>query len=526
MPRGSFESAPRDSTDGASHAEELSALRLSEARLAGIVGSAMDAIISIDANQNVVLFNAAAETLFGVQESDAIGSPLGRFIPDRSRPQDVSPSAEPTTHPIGASGALTALRKDGTEFPIEATISQITVGGERLLTVILRDVTERQGLENQLRQAQKMEAVGQLAGGVAHDFNNLLMVMLGNIDLAEMDGTTDADRPKYLAEARDAANRGVALTRQLLTFSRRTTPHRSAVDLNTIVTRNEKLMRRALGEENTLLLQLSPDPCVVVSDTGEIEQILLNLVVNARDAMPRGGSVTIATTHVEFSAAERTRWPTLAPGSHVRLTVRDTGTGMSDETRRRLFEPFFTTKPPGQGTGLGLATIYGIVTESNGAIDVTTNELDGTEFIILLPASKLEARDSRPGKVGTAHRGGTILLVEDEPSVRATLRAALTRRGYIVLEAQHGRDALLVWESYREQIDLVLTDLRMPEMGGRALAAALRAERPHLPLLFMSGYDDNALPELEAAGAGEEVLQKPFATDDLFAKIASRLADR
>ncbi|MEP6494827.1 MAG: response regulator [bacterium] len=525
MPRGSLDSAPSSST------ADLEALRLNEARLAAIVRSAMDAIISIDAHQRVVLFNAAAEKLFGVTESEALGSPLSRFILDRARP--ALPTPAPTAElsdtvalPIGTFGALTALRMDGSEFPIETAISEILVHGERLLTVILRDVTERLGLENQLRQAQKMEAVGQLAGGVAHDFNNLLMVMLGNIDLAEMEGTTEADKPKYLAEARDAANRGVALTRQLLTFSRRTTPRRSAVDLNTIVARSEKLMRRALGEDSTLLLQLAPDPCVVISDVGEIEQILLNLVVNARDAMPHGGSVTITTSHIEITAAERARWPSLAPGRHVRLAVRDTGAGMSDETRRRLFEPFFTTKPPGHGTGLGLATIYGIVAEASGAIDVTTNELYGTEFTILLPASLQSVRASGTDESVGSRPGGTILLVEDEPSVRATLRAALTRRGYVVLEAQHGRDALLVWEGYGREIDLVLTDLRMPEMGGRALAAALRKQRPDLPLLFMSGYDDDALPELEAAGAGEDVLQKPFATQDLFARIAWRLGRR
>jgi two-component system cell cycle sensor histidine kinase/response regulator CckA len=424
------------------------------------------------------------------------------------------------------SGDFAITKPDGSVaiVHVEAKFTHDAHGEPNRLLSVVQNVTHRHVLEARIQHATKMEAIAQLAGGVAHDFNNLLMVIVGNLDLLEM-ARDDAERvAEFATDARNAAERGAALTRQLLTFSRNSPPHPRPIDLKIVLAQSERLLRRALGERNELAVNVADDSAVIVADAGQIEQVLMNLVVNARDAMPHGGAVMIDVASHVVDSQSADRWPTLVPGPYVRLEVSDTGPGMSEDVRRRAFEPFFTTKAPGQGTGLGLATVYGIVSQAGGAIDISTTSPAGTRFTILIPRSaETPEWIGGPAASALARGNACVLLVEDEFAVRMTIRLVLEKNGYTVLEAKHGEDALLVWNSDADLIDVLLTDLRMPQMGGRALAARLRAERPDLPVLFMSGYEGPGLPDDEAADIGAPVLQKPFSSATLLDAIAGRL---
>ena len=411
------------------------------------------------------------------------------------------------------------------------------------------DVTERVQLEAQLRQAQKMEAVGRLAGGVAHDFNNLLTVITGNLEFLGGDllDALPAAHPARgdVAEIRDAAARAQALVRQLLTFSRKNPVRPQRLDVAEVVRRAEGLLRRVIGEEITLAVHVADgDPprgaawagtrFLVHADAGQLEQVLLNLAANARDAMltPRhghsgaGGTLEIAVDTVALTAAETRHWAGTRPGAWVRLRVRDTGHGMDAEAQAHAFEPFYTTKEAGAGTGIGLATVFGIVREAGGVLRVDSAPGGGTTLTILLPAVAEDAADGAPaGHAAAAPESdpvrdadaATVLLVEDEDAVRATARRILEGRGCTVLEARHGAEALLVWAEHGARIDAVVTDLRMPELGGRELAARLHAVRPGLPVVYMSGYADQA--ERAAGRPTEAFVQKPFTGDALAAAV-------
>ena len=396
-----------------------------------------------------------------------------------------------------------------------------------------QDITERRRLEEQLRQAQKMDAIGQLAGGVAHDFNNLLTVILGYSELAlaalsstasETPSSTEAR--DHVAAIRDAGERASALTRHLLAFSRKQLLEPKVLDLNDVVAGSEKMLRRLIGEDIALATVLAPHLPKVRVDPGQIEQVILNLAVNARDAMPAGGRLYLETQLVE--CALRPDLGSAAPwaGQHVRLTVRDTGSGIPPEVKPRIFEPFFTTKATGRGTGLGLATVYGIIQQSGGWIEVTSEAGDGATFDIYLPA--IEAAHS-PGPLPETSSDAagleTILLVEDDAAVRVLTRQALERYGYRILEAESGREALRLAESNAESIDLLITDVVMPELGGRELAETLVARRPKLKVLFVSGYTEDALLRQGIAQARSAYLQKPFTLLSL-AKRAREILDQ
>jgi signal transduction histidine kinase/CheY-like chemotaxis protein len=400
---------------------------------------------------------------------------------------------------------------------------------------MVEDTTDQRALEAQLRQAQKMEAVGQLAGGIAHDFNNLLTVIGGSLELARGDlaPLLPPAHPSHadLAEIAQATERARALVRQLLAFSRKQVVAPQAVDVNAIVRGAEQLLRRVVGDEVVLRARLAPAPLVVRADAVQLEQVLVNLALNARDAMltpahgrpGTGGLFALTTDAVTLDAAAAAARPGLAPGEYVRLVARDGGHGMDETTRAHLFEPFFTTKPVGAGTGLGLATVYGIVTQAGGAVHVESAPGAGASFTILLPRAGraddvvLAAPSVRPGP-----GRGTVLLAEDEPAVRATTRRILERHGYAVLEARHGADALVLWRAHRAEITAVVTDLRMPEMGGRELAARLRAEGASLPVVFVSGYSDEAAAPADARD--ERALEKPFTGDALLRALDAALA--
>ncbi len=410
---------------------------------------------------------------------------------------------------------------DGTYRSVDAVVSnrlhEPSVGS---LVFDARDITEGRRLEEQLRQAQKMEAVGRLAGGVAHDFNNLLTAILGYCNLALEEMAPDAANRRDLEEIRDAGERAATLTRQLLAFSRRQTLQPQPVNLNGLVRHIEAMLRRMLGEDVELETALADDLPQVKADPATIEQIIVNLAVNARDAMPHGGRLLIETARVDLDQAYADAHATVVPGSYVRLAVTDTGDGMDAATRARVFEPFFTTKPQGRGTGLGLSTVYGIVKQTGGYIWVYSEVGRGTVFKVYLPLVERAAVATGEARAvaSTPKVSETILVVEDEDAVRGLTCEVLRRRGYRVLEATHGVDALRVVEGYDAHIDLLLTDIVMPYMNGRDLAVQMATLRPSTKVLFVSGYTDHVATRQELA-AGAPFLQKPFTPDALARKV-------
>jgi signal transduction histidine kinase len=375
-------------------------------------------------------------------------------------------------------------------------------------------------LEQALSGAQKMEAVGRLAGGVAHDFNNLLTIILASSDLLLEDELSERQRDA-IHMIKQSGERGAALTRQLLAFSRKQVLRPVVVGLNSLVANIEKMLRRLIGEDIELTVHQGADLYPVLADVGQLEQVLMNLVVNARDAMSGGGRIVIETRNAQLSDRDVAgRWPA-QPGPHAVLVVRDTGCGMDEETRRHLFEPFFTTKEPGKGTGLGLATVYGIIRQSNGHIEVDSSPGQGSELRIYLPrTTQVPEEVRRSSTAGRPERGAeVVLVVEDEDGVRALTRQILQAHSYTVLEACDGEDALRVSAGYPSPIHLLLTDVVMPHLGGPQLADRLLLERPTLKVLYMSGYPDASIPSRCGADLEHHFLQKPFSPTALTRKV-------
>ena len=423
---------------------------------------------------------------------------------------------------------LLNYRKDGSTFWNELSISPVRDGGGRLTHFVgmQTDVTERKRLELQFRQSQKMEAVGQLAGGIAHDFNNLLTIINGYSELLLQDSKPDDPTRELLSEILKAGLRSAGLTRQLLAFSRQQVLTPRVLDLNAVAGETEKMLRRVIGEDILLVTSLAPDLGAVLADAGQVEQVLLNLAVNARDAMPQGGRLLIETRNVAIDRECATEHPDLAPGQYVMLGVADTGTGMTPEVKAKIFEPFFTTKGPGQGTGLGLATVYGIIRQSNGQLEVVSSPGAGTRFRIYLPRVEGSAAEKpvksgiRPPPRGTE----TILLVEDEDGVRALTRHVLDSCGYTVLDVVDGQEALLLMaDGHAGTIDLLITDVVMPGLGGPAVAALVAERFPDIKILFVSGYTDDAVFRHGMSEEGVNFLQKPFSPPELAAKVRAVL---
>jgi len=411
------------------------------------------------------------------------------------------------------------VRPDGTirwirdrAFPVRDSAGRVTrVAG------VAEDITEQRRLEAQLQQTQKLESVVMLAGGVAHDFNNLLTVIQANAELLS-DAPTPQDVADTVAEIRTASERGAALTRQLLAFSRQEMLEPRIVNINGVVNDTSKMLRRLIGEDIEISINLAPDVSPVLIDPGHFSQVLMNLAVNARDAMPKGGRLAIRTTNVEVRRAEQTSTGRAA-GRYVALSMADTGQGMTPEIRARIFEPFFTTKGAGRGTGLGLAVVHGIVSQSGGFIDVASTLGVGTTFTMMFPVSKegitAIRTDAKPAVGGTE----TLLLVEDEDTVRRVGVRTLTAKGYTVIEARDGMDALTKVSKLGKPVDLLLTDVVMPRMDGRTLSEAVLKGSPSTRVIYMSGYTDDAVVRHGVQRAEVHFLQKPYTMDALLKKV-------
>lgn len=506
----------------ATHRAEL-ALRESEERYHALIQGVRDIVFALGPDGTVTSLNPAFESVTGWPPEEWLGKPFEPLV----HPDDLALLFEFVERAVrGETGRVSQLRirtrKGDYRVGEFAATAQFREG--RLVGVlgIARDVTDRLSLEQQLRQAQKMEAVGRLAAGVAHDFNNILTAITGYAQLLLEDLDPKAPHREDVDEIRKAAERAAALTRQLLAFSRQQVLQPTVLDLNTLVVETEGMLGRLLGEDIQLATGLTADLGAVKTDRSQIEQVILNLAVNARDAMPQGGKLTIETANIEMDDVyAREHFPAL-PGSYVMLAVSDTGTGMSPETQAHMFEPFFTTKAKGQGTGLGLATVYGIVKQSAGFIWVYTEPGQGTTFKIYLPrVAQLPERRVASAHADTAPMEGTetVLLAEDEAAVRAVARQALQRHGYAVLEAQSGEAALDLAQRHSGRIHLLLTDVVMPGMSGRALALRLAAQRPDMRTIYMSGYTDDAITRHGVLEHGVTYVQKPFSPDALVRKV-------
>jgi two-component system cell cycle sensor histidine kinase/response regulator CckA len=414
-------------------------------------------------------------------------------------------------------------RKDGTLIDVISSTAPLVDARGRVTGSmgVLVDLAEQKQLEEQLRQSQKMEAVGQLAGGIAHDFNNLLTVIGGRTYLLLTTLPEKHPARPNVELIQETAERAAVLTRQLLAFSRKQILALQVLDLNTIVASIERILRRLIGEHIHLVIEPSSTPGLVKVDPGQMEQVILNLSVNARDAMPGGGRLTIRTAHVDVAEAAARTHAEIQAGPAVVLEVRDTGIGMTDEIRTRIFEPFFTTKPAGHGTGLGLATVYGIVKQSGGTIEVLSRPGQGSTFQIYLPRVEETEATSPTDAPAPRHIGGseTILLVEDAEDVRNLARDILGLMGYNLMTASNPVEAIQVSQDHTSVIHLLLTDVVMPGMSGRQLADRLVADRPGLKVLFMSGYTDNAIVHHGVLDPGTAFVQKPFTPDSLSRKV-------
>jgi hypothetical protein len=510
--------------------ETTESLQRSEARLRTLMESASQAILGVDACGIIQMVNRQAEEMFGFTREELLGQAMELLLPDALREKHVAHRQayfeEPRPRPMGIGMELRGRRKSGKEFPVEISLNHVNGGEDALAISFITDITERTRLEQQLRQSQKMEAIGQLAGGVAHDFNNLLTVISGYSHVA-LESLSPDDRRlrESLEEIANASDRAAVLTGQLLAFGRKQPVQPKRLNLNERVAQVHGILRRLIGEDIELEIATEDNLGEVLADPGQIDQVIINLVVNARDAMPNGGRILIETAALEVDRNYARAHLAVEPGPHVMLAITDTGTGMTPEVQSHIFEPFFTTKDQGKGTGLGLATVYSIVKRARGSIFVYSEVGHGTTFKIILPRLAAIGGDEQPATQQEAPGGEeSVLLVEDEQPVREFVSAVLRARGYSVVEAKDGDEALSAVQRLGTQIDLVLTDVVMPKTSGPEMVTRLRELYPKLKVLFMSGYTDRTVPlELEYGAA---FIQKPFTANQLAQRIRDLLATR
>ena len=496
-----------------------SALREAHAQLQAVIDSSPLAMYTVDADGTARSWNPAAASLYGWSAAEVIGGPISVIAEDHASQRDIRERVFRGETLRGIE--TTKRRKDGAPVTVSMAAAPLYDASGRITGAMLiaADLTEMRRLEVQYRQAQKMEAVGRLAGGIAHDFNNLLTAILGTSGLVLENVAIDPRTRLDVQEIEKAAKRAAGLTRQLLVFSRQQVLEPRILDLNAVVRDMERMLERLIGENVQLHTQLASGVGAVQADPGQLQQAIMNLVVNARDAMPDGGRVTIETTDVELDPRQLEAHNLTQPGKYVLLAVHDTGVGMDAATKARLFEPFFTTKEPGRGTGLGLATVYSIVKQSGGYIWAYSEPGHGTTFKVYLPRV-----DGTPEKISQtpatfAVGSETVLVVEDQAEVRALTTRILKARGYTVLEAASAEDALRLVDGYVKRIDLLLTDVVMPGVNGRDLAERLTVLRRDLKVLFVSGYTGEAIRQHGLLELGAAFLQKPFTPEVLARKV-------
>jgi len=498
------------------------------ARLATAVEQAAETILITDLCGTILYANPAFEKITGYTRAEAVGQNPRLLKSGRHDNAFYRRMWETLGRGEVWTGRFINRRKDGGLYEEDATISPVRDAAGRMVNYVAvkRDVTRETQLEDHLRQMQKMDAIGRLAGGVAHDFNNILLALLMQTELLEGNEPLPAGVREGLRQIRQDANRAAELTRQLLLFGRRQTPHPRRLDLNEVVTHLARMLQRILGEDVRLQLRLHGAPLFIHADPGMMEQVLLNLAVNARDAMGRGGRLLIETAEVNLDEPQASLIPEAAPGPYVTFSVSDTGAGIAPEVLPRIFEPFFTTKETGKGTGLGLATVFGIVKQHQGWITVDTQPGQGATFRVCLPACPAGMAKPAAAPASLPARGGTetLLLVEDDLAVRTPLRLVLERHGYRVLEAANGGEALELWSEQRATVALLLTDLVMPgAVGGQELARRLQAEQPRLRVVYISGYSVAMTSRELRLNPGEKFIQKPFNPDDLLKIIRESL---
>jgi two-component system cell cycle sensor histidine kinase/response regulator CckA len=419
------------------------------------------------------------------------------------------------------------MRADGEVFPVEVLLTAVPRGDGHILHCVWRDITDRKRLEMELRQAQKMEAIGKLTGGIAHDFNNLLVSILGHAELLKLELRGSEKSRHRVDEIHRAGKRAAALVGQLLTFSRKQVLQPRVLDLNAVLVDLDSMLARLLGEDIQIETRTIAGALCVKADPGQLEQMIMNLATNARDAMPEGGTLTFETSEIVVSGPRPGDLPRLKNGPYAVLSVTDTGVGMPRHVIDKIFDPFFTTKERGKGTGLGLSTVYGLAKQSGGDVTVQSEPGQGTQFRIFLPVTNepLEPLTGGQATESEVSPGGTetVLVVEDEPSVGSLIESVLTGKGYKVLRAANGEEALDLVATCELDFDLLLTDVVMPRMGGPELAKELRRSRPELKVLFASGYTDNALTKRGALDEGVDLLQKPFSPPLLLRRVREAL---
>jgi PAS domain S-box-containing protein len=508
----------------------VSVLQNSGKLVTAMLESASQAIVGIDRSGRIVLVNYRVEEMFGYTREELVGARIELLLPESKRAAHGRDRDEyfsrPRARPMGIGMDLAGRRKDGSQVPVEVSLSYVEVDEGVFAIAFVSDISQRKQLEEQLLHAQKMEAVGRLAGGVAHDFNNMLTVISGyNRMILDELSTMDPLRG-YAEEILKAADRAGALTNQLLAFSRRQIMRPRVINVNDLVTQTQKMLQRLIGEDIELVLHLEPGAGNLKADPGHVEQAIVNLAVNARDAMPLGGRLTIETANVVLDENYVRTHMGVKPGEFAMIAVSDTGHGMDAETRRRIFEPFFTTKEKGKGTGLGLATVYGMIKQTGGDIWVYSEPGQGTTFKLYFPRVAEPVSDSPESEAALARRSGgeTILVVEDESSVRDLTVRILRQLGYTILTASCGDEALEISRSHTGPIDLLLTDVVMPNMSGRQLADTLQASRPGTKVLFLSGYTENTVVHHGVLDAGVDFLPKPFSRENLARKLREVLA--
>jgi PAS domain S-box-containing protein len=503
-----------------------SAARLeeSEQRFRSLFELHPDAVFALDPEGRFTSVNPNSERVGGYRPEELVGQPFAPILVPEHLEQALARFSAALLGEVQLPHELTIRHKSGQWVEVSVTTVPIVVGG-RVVGVfgMARDLTAQHALEAKLRQAQKMEAIGRLAGGVAHDFNNLLMAILATSEIL-LDETTGRRCREDVQIIRETAERATVLTRQLLDFSRQQTVQPRPIDVNSVMRNTGRMLRRTLGDGITVILDLEAGLVRVLADRGQLEQAVVNLVLNARDAMPHGGRLSLRSRNVVVDEAAARQHQGLGAGTYVAIVVEDTGVGIAPELQQRIFEPFVTTKPVGQGSGLGLATVFGLVEQWHGWIEVQSAPGKGAIFTMYLPHHPTESRPaSPPPGEQVARRDETILVVDDETAVRKSIRRMLAWKGYTVLEAADGADALRMLDHMPGRVNLVLTDLVMPVLDGRGLIAALRQRSDAPGIIAMSGFDREAAMRGEPLPADVPFLQKPFTSDQLFRTVRKTL---